>query len=81
MGRKGEGKYFASPNEAITAHDFDMVGYRAKIKVTPSDKEKYAAFDGKPFDTTVGRLLFNAIFLMTIHSLTRRLVRKRLIKS
>jgi DNA-directed RNA polymerase subunit beta' len=61
-GEKGEGKYFASPNEAITAHDFDMVGYRAKIKVMPSDKEKYAAFDGKPFDTTVGRLLFNAIF-------------------
>ncbi len=61
-GEKGEGKYFASPNEAITAHDFDIVGYRAKITIMPSDKEKYAAFEGKPFETTVGRLLFNAIF-------------------
>ncbi len=61
-GEKGEGKYFPSPNEAITARDFDIVTYRAKIKVIPSDKEKYAKFDGKLFETTVGRLLFNAIF-------------------
>lgn len=61
-GEKGEGKYFASPNEAITAYDFDLVSYRAKIHVMPSDKEKYGKFEGRPFETTVGRLLFNAIF-------------------
>ena len=61
-GEKGENKYFASPNEAITARDFEIVSYRAKVKVMPSDKEKYAKFEGKTFDTTVGRLLFNAIF-------------------
>ncbi|MFA5131731.1 MAG: DNA-directed RNA polymerase subunit beta' [Candidatus Paceibacterota bacterium] len=61
-GEKGEGKYFASPNEAITAYDFSIVSFRAKIWVSPSDKGKYAAFGGKPFETTVGRLLFNSVF-------------------
>ncbi len=61
-GEKGEGKFFASANEAITARDFDAVSLRASIKIMPSDKEKYVAFEGKIFDTTVGRLLFNSIF-------------------
>ena len=62
-GEKGEGKYFASPNEAITAHDFDAVSFRAKIWVMANtDKEKYAKFEGKPFETTIGRLLFNSVF-------------------
>ncbi len=58
-GEKGEGKYFASKNAAITAHDFGIVGYRTKIHVMPSEKAKYAQFEGKLFETTVGRLLFN----------------------
>lgn len=62
LGEKGEGKYFASPNEAITAYDFGMVSFRARIIVMPSDKAKYAQFEGKPFETTIGRLLFNSVF-------------------
>ena len=62
-GKKGEGKYFASPNEAITAYDFGIVSFRAKIWVMAStDKAKYAKFEGRPFETTVGRLLFNSVF-------------------
>ncbi len=61
-GEKGEGKYFSSPNDAINAYDFELVSFRAKIKVMPSDKEKYGVFEGKPFETTVGRLLFNSVF-------------------
>jgi DNA-directed RNA polymerase subunit beta' len=61
-GEKGEGKYFASPNEAITAYDFGVLSFRAKIWVMPSEKEKYAQFEGKRFETTVGRLLFNSVF-------------------
>ena len=61
-GEKGEGKYFSSPNEAITAYDFGLVSFRAKVKIMPSEKEKYGVFEGKPFDTTVGRLLFNSVF-------------------
>jgi DNA-directed RNA polymerase subunit beta' len=60
VGEKGEGKYFSSPNAAITASDFDGVAFRAKIKILPTDSPKYAAFDGKLFETTVGRLIFNA---------------------
>jgi len=60
-GAKGEGKAFSSPNDAITAHDFEEVDLRAKIKVLPTSKEKYKIFDGKVFETTVGRLLFNSI--------------------
>ncbi|MGB0925101.1 MAG: DNA-directed RNA polymerase subunit beta', partial [Minisyncoccia bacterium] len=60
-GAKGEGKIFSSPNEAITAYDFEKVDFRAKIKVLATDSERYAEFDGKPFETTVGRLLFNSI--------------------
>jgi len=60
-GAKGEGKIFSSPNEAITAYDFGKVDFRAKIKVMGTDSERYAEFEGKPFETTVGRLLFNSI--------------------
>ncbi len=60
-GDKGEGKYFASPNDAIMAHDFGDIALRSKIKVLPSDSPKYAAFEGKVFETSVGRLLFNSV--------------------
>ncbi len=60
-GEKGEGKYFSSPNEAITANDFDAVSLRAKIMVLGTQKDKYTQFGGKPFETTVGRLYFNAV--------------------
>ncbi len=59
-GLKGEGKAFHSTNAAITAYDFDDINLRAKIKVLPSENAKYAQFGGKIFETTVGRLLFNA---------------------
>ncbi len=60
-GAKGEGKYFASPNDAINAHDFGIVDLRAKIKVLATDTEKYQQYEGKIFETTVGRLLFNSV--------------------
>ena len=60
-GEKGEGKFFSNPNNAITAHDFDAVSFRAKIHVLSTDTEKYKQFEGKIFETTVGRLLFNSV--------------------
>ncbi|MEK7134441.1 MAG: DNA-directed RNA polymerase subunit beta' [Patescibacteria group bacterium] len=60
-GDKGEGKYFSSPNSAITTYDFDAVGFRAKVLVRGTGKKKYAVFGEKPFETTIGRLLFNAV--------------------
>jgi DNA-directed RNA polymerase subunit beta' len=57
-----KGKYFASPNAAILASEYDAVDLRATIHVLPIiGKEKYATFDGRPFETTVGRLLFNTV--------------------
>jgi len=60
-GEKGEGKYFSSANAAITAYDFGVIGFRTKIQVLPSNKAKYKQYDGKLFETTVGRLLFNSV--------------------
>mgnify|MGYP001581411769 FL=1 len=61
-GMKGEGMAFPTPNAAILSYDYRAVGFQAKIKVMPSDKEKYAQFGGQLFETTVGRLLFNTVF-------------------
>ena len=60
-GLDGEGMMFSSPNQAITTYDLGAVSLRAKIKVLGTDSEKYAAYNGQPFETTVGRLLFNSI--------------------
>jgi DNA-directed RNA polymerase subunit beta' len=78
-GDKGEGKYFASPNEAITAADFDMVSYRAKIHVLGTEKVKYAAYTGKAFETTVGRLLFNATLPAEFPYVNEELTSKKII--
>jgi DNA-directed RNA polymerase subunit beta' len=51
-GRKGEGKIFASPEEAIKAWELGYVDIHAKIKVR---------FDGKIVETSIGRVLFNSI--------------------
>jgi len=61
-GEKGEGMCFGNPNQAITAFDLGAITFRAKIKVLGTDKARYKKFEGKPFETTVGRLFFNSIF-------------------
>ncbi len=60
-GQKGEGRYFGSMNDAIAAYNFEQLSFRAAIKVMPGSSEKYKEFDGKLFETTVGRLLFNSV--------------------
>jgi DNA-directed RNA polymerase subunit beta' len=60
-GAHGEGKYFASPNDAINAFDYGIIDFRAMVKVLATDTEKYQQFEGKVFETTVGRLLFNSV--------------------
>ena len=61
-GAKGEGKYFQNPNAAILAHEYGAIDLRALVHVLPTDgKVKYAKFEGKTFETTVGRLLFNTV--------------------
>ena len=74
----GEGMTFASPNQAITAHDFKAVSLRAKIKVLGTGKDKYQVFGGQPFETTVGRLLFNSILPSDFPYLNETLTQKRM---
>jgi len=78
IGEKGEGMIFQSPNSAITAYDFDAVSFRAKIKVLPTDKEKYAQFEGKIFETTVGRLLFNSVLPKDYPYVNSEMVQKKI---
>ncbi len=61
VGAKGEGKYFASPNDAINAYDHGVIDFRAKVQVLATDTPKYAQFEGKLFETSVGRLIFNSV--------------------
>ncbi len=77
-GKKGEGKIFADANSAITARDFDELDLRAKIKILPGEGVKYAAFDGKPFETSVGRLLFNAALPADYPFLNAEIDRKKM---
>jgi len=60
-GAKGEGKFFASPNDAINAFDHDVIDFRAKVHVLSTDTPKYAQYEGKVFETSVGRLIFNSV--------------------
>ncbi|MEI6420064.1 MAG: DNA-directed RNA polymerase subunit beta' [bacterium] len=79
-GEKGEGKYFQAPNAAITAYDLGAVSFRAKIKVMPTDKPKYAIFEGKIFETTVGRLLFNSVLPKDYAFLNKEIDKKAMSK-
>jgi len=75
-GALGEGKYFASPNDAINAHDYGIIDFRAKVKVLATDSEKYQQFNGELFETTVGRLLFNSV-LPSHHAFINDVVTQR----
>ncbi len=77
-GEKGEGRYYSSPNAAILAHDFGVVSLRAKIHVLPSETERYGGFDGKVFETSVGRLLFNGVLPKDYPYINAEIERKRL---
>jgi len=57
---KGEGKHFASPNEAILAYDFGLVSIHAKIFVKITKTPKYQNLGTEMLETSVGRLIFNS---------------------
>ncbi|MDD5050494.1 MAG: DNA-directed RNA polymerase subunit beta' [Candidatus Pacebacteria bacterium] len=77
-GEKGEGKYFSRPNTAITTYDFGEVSYRALIKVLPTEDIRYAKFEGKIFDTSVGRLLFNSVLPKDYPYVNEEMTRKKM---
>ncbi|MBI3634509.1 MAG: DNA-directed RNA polymerase subunit beta', partial [Candidatus Yonathbacteria bacterium] len=77
-GDKGEGKFFSTPNSAITAHDFGVVSYHAKIKVMGTETPKYKTFEGKVFETSVGRLLFNSVLPSNFPYVNKDITKKEL---
>jgi len=77
-GLKGEGKSFPTTNAAITAYDFGAIDLRAKIKVLPSENKKYAQYEGKVFETTIGRLLFNSVLPNDFPYLNEEITNKRM---
>ncbi len=77
-GEKGEGLVFPSPNEAITSYDFGIAEYRAKIKVLGTNSPKYIGFNNKLFETTIGRLLFNAVLPKDYPFVNMEINRKKL---
>ncbi len=79
-GEKGEGKYFQSTNAAITAYDLGLVDFRASIKVLPTDTPKYSIYEGKLFETTVGRLLFNSVLPKDYAFLNKEIDKKAMAK-
>jgi DNA-directed RNA polymerase subunit beta' len=79
-GEPGEGKIFESPDAAVQAQTFDQVSLRAKIKVLPGEGKKYEAFEGKVFETTVGRILFNNV-LPVDHAFINKNIDNRILGS
>ncbi|MBP6883756.1 MAG: DNA-directed RNA polymerase subunit beta' [Candidatus Pacebacteria bacterium] len=77
-GEPGEGKYFSSPNMAITAYDYGIVSLRAKIKVMATDTPKYKQFNQGMFETSVGKLLFNSILPSDFAYISDEMNQKRL---
>jgi len=75
---KGEGSAFPSTNAAITAYDFGAIDLRAKIRVLPTDTPKYAQYEGKLFETTVGRLLFNTVLPNDFPYVNEEITNKRM---
>jgi DNA-directed RNA polymerase subunit beta' len=83
-GAKGEGKIFASKNEAIFAHHMGNLHVRAPIKVRmkkagiaadASDRERYELVE-----TSVGRILFNNILPEELRFINEPMDMKRLKK-
>ncbi|PIP55567.1 MAG: DNA-directed RNA polymerase subunit beta' [Candidatus Zambryskibacteria bacterium CG_4_9_14_3_um_filter_42_9] len=77
-GDKGEGRYYSNPNSAITAYEFGAISLRAKISVLPTDTERYKQFEGKRFETSVGRLLFNGILPKDYSFINQEIGRKKI---
>ena len=80
VGEKGEGMLFPNPNKAITAFDFGVLDFRAKIKVLGTDSPKYNKFNNEIFETTIGRLLFNSVLTNDYSYVNTEIDRKKLME-
>lgn len=77
-GELGEGKFFESPEAAIVARNFRAISLRSKIEVLAPQTPKYKEFDGKIFETTVGRILFNEVLPADYPFINKEIDRKKM---
>lgn len=68
-GIKGEGKVFASVEEAILAYQNEIVGVNAKIKLS---------YNGEIIETSVGRILFNNALPEEVRFINKEMTKKEL---
>ena len=61
-GENGEGGVYADYESALLAHDFGVLSLRAKISVQKPTAKKFESFPEGRIETTLGRLMWNAIF-------------------
>ena len=71
-------KTFESPEAAVLAYDFKAIDLREPVKVMVPKTPKYAAFKEGSMETTVGRILFNAILSEEYPFINDEVGRKRL---
>jgi DNA-directed RNA polymerase subunit beta' len=70
-GDVGEGLSFSSPEEVLIAFNYGVVGLHARVKVR---------IEGKPAETTVGRIIFNQIVPEEVGFINELLNKKRLVQ-
>lgn len=70
---KGEGKYFASPEEAIVAFENKDISVRAKIKVRMKERGVQGIIE-----TTVGRIIFNRAIPSENEYINKELTKKEI---
>jgi len=71
-GLKGEGKVYASIDEAILAHQSGIIDLQAKIKISARDREKTL------IETSAGRIIFNSILPEGMEFINKELNAKQL---
>ena len=79
-GEKGEGGIFETPLAAISAYNYRHLALRASIRVLPGEGIKFAAFEGKIFETTVGRILFNDVLPANYPYINTEITRTKMIE-
>lgn len=68
-GRKGEGKIFSGPSQALIAYEYDFIDLQARIKVR---------IEEKIYDTTVGRMIIYDVLPKTINfSIINKVFKKK----
>lgn len=81
-GAKGENRYFSSPNEVVTAYEFNIIDLHAKIKIKTTRTPKYESLPSENgiAETTAGRIMFNSVLPSNFNFINKEVGKKVLSK-